>query len=89
MAGSIPASAIADPAVLAAAPPRRRNVSPAAEAWRRFRRHRLAVVGLIVLVAMVLLVAIGPLVWKVAVNDIDFTSRLHTPTRTRAVDFAW
>jgi peptide/nickel transport system permease protein len=66
--------------VLAAAPPRRRNVSPAAEAWRRFRRHRLAVVGLVVLVAMVLLVAIGPLLWKVAVNDIDFTSRLRTPT---------
>jgi peptide/nickel transport system permease protein len=28
----------------------------------------------------VLLVTVGPLVWKVAINDIDFTSRLHTPT---------
>src|SRR3954452_21761781 len=79
MAGSIPASAIADP-VLAAAPLRRRNVSPAAEAWRRFRRHRLAVLGLVVLAIMVLMVALGPLLWRVAINDIDFTSRLHMPT---------
>ena len=80
MAGSTPASAIASPVALSVATPRLRNVSPAAEAWRRFRRHRLAVVGLTVLVAMVVLVAVGPLVWKVAINDIDFTSRLHTPT---------
>jgi peptide/nickel transport system permease protein len=77
MAGSTPASAIASPAL---APARLRNVSPAAEAWRRFLRHRLAVVGLVVLTVMVLMVAVGPLVWKVAINDIDFTARLHTPT---------
>jgi len=80
MAGSIPASAIASPVAVTTAPARLRNVSPAAEAWRRFRRHRLAVVGLTVLILMVLLVMVGPLVWKVAINDIDFTSRLHTPT---------
>src|SRR6187455_292203 len=77
MAGSIPASPTASPA-LAARP--LRNVSPAAEAWRRFRRHRLAVLGLIILALMVLLVTVGPLVWKVAINDIDFTSRLNTPS---------
>jgi peptide/nickel transport system permease protein len=80
MAGSTPASAIASPAALTVATARLRNVSPAAEAWRRFRRHRLALVGLVVLVVMVLMVAFGPLVWKVAINDIDFTSRLHTPS---------
>ena len=77
MAGSTPASAIASPAL---APAPRRNVSPAAEAWRRFRRHRLAVLGLVVLAIMVLMVVVGPLLWKVAINDIDFTSRLQTPT---------
>src|SRR6476659_4817534 len=82
MAGSTPASATASPAALTGAPARLRNVSPAAEAWRRFRRHRLAVIGLIVLTVMVLMVAFGPLIWKVAINDIDFTSRLHTPTPT-------
>src|SRR5450755_2580437 len=76
MAGSTPASAIAS-AQLA---PRLRNVSPAAEAWRRFRRHKLAVLGLIVLVVMVLMVAFGPLVWKLKINDIDFSARLITPT---------
>ena len=77
MAGSTPASAIASPAPASA---RRRSVTPAAEAWRRFLRHRMAVAGLIVLAIMVLMVAVGPLLWKVAINDIDFTSRLHTPT---------
>src|SRR5450755_1520502 len=76
MAGSTPASAIAS-AQLA---PRLRNVSPAAEAWRRFRRHKLAVLGLVVLTAMVLMVAFGPLLWKLSINDIDFSARLNTPS---------
>ena len=75
MAGSTPASASASPA-----PTVRRGVSPAAEAWRRFRRHRLAVAGLTVLAVMVLMVAFGPLLWKVSINDIDFSARLATPT---------
>jgi len=58
----------------------RRSVSPWAEAWRRFRRHRLAVLGLVVLALMVVLVAFGPLVWKVQINDIDFSARLNTPS---------
>ncbi len=62
------------------APPPRRSVSPWAEAWRRFRRHKLAVIGLVVLAFMVLLVAFGPLVWQLKINDIDFSARLNTPT---------
>jgi peptide/nickel transport system permease protein len=58
-----------------------RNVSPAAEAWRRFRRHKLAVAGLIVLTVMVLMVALGPLFWKISINEIDFSARLQTPSR--------
>ena len=76
MAGSTPASASAS----SAAPPRLKGVSPWVEAWRRFRRHKLAVAGLAVLVVMVLMVAFGPLLWKLSVNDIDFTARLKTPT---------
>jgi len=79
MAGSTLASATASAAVAAPAP--RRNVSPWAEAWRRFLRHKLAVAGLIVLTIMVLLVAFGPLFWKISINDIDFSARLQTPTR--------
>jgi peptide/nickel transport system permease protein len=58
----------------------RRSVSPWAEAWRRFKRHRLAVLGLVVLVLMILLVAFGPFIWRVQINDIDFSARLNTPS---------
>ena len=76
MAGSTPASAIASVAIA----PRRNDTSPWAEAWRRFRRHKLAVAGLVVLALMVLMVAFGPLFWKLAINDIDFSARLKPPT---------
>src|SRR5262252_8863205 len=59
---------------------RARSVSPWAEAWRRFRRHKLAVISLIVLTLMVLLVVVGPHLWTVAINDIDFSARLKTPS---------
>ena len=81
MAGSTPASAIASGAAIAPAAAKSRSVSPWAEAWRRFLRHRLAVAGLVVLIVMVLMVAFGPLIWKVSINDIDFGARLQTPTR--------
>ncbi|MFO1225083.1 MAG: ABC transporter permease [Burkholderiaceae bacterium] len=55
-------------------------MSPWAEAWRRFRRHKLALVGLVVLVVLVLAVVFGPLVYKVAINDIDFSARLKSPS---------
>jgi peptide/nickel transport system permease protein len=60
----------------------RRSLSPWAEAWRRFKRHRLAVIGLVVLTLMILLVAFGPMVWRVQINDIDFSSRLNMPSAT-------
>jgi peptide/nickel transport system permease protein len=40
----------------------------------------MAVVGLAILLSMVLLVVFGPLVWKVAINDIDFGARLKGPS---------
>ncbi len=76
MAGSIPAS----PTVEAAAGARVRPFSPGREAWRRFRRHRLAVASAVVLGAMVLLVLFGPLIWRVPINEIDFTARLAGPS---------
>ena len=54
--------------------------SPWAEAWRRFQRHRLAFWSLWLLGAMVLVVLLGPLVYKVGINDIDFKSRLASPS---------
>jgi peptide/nickel transport system permease protein len=91
MAGSTPASLSADAAVaaspLAGAPAaagpvavKRRPVSPWRDAWRRFRRHKLAMVSLFVLAIIVLAVAVGPLVWPVAINDIDFAAKLEGPS---------
>jgi peptide/nickel transport system permease protein len=78
MAGSTPASATAEPGTAATRP--RANTSPWAEAWRRFKRHRLAFYSLWVLAALALAVLVGPLVYKVGINDIDFTSRLASPS---------
>jgi peptide/nickel transport system permease protein len=57
-----------------------RRFSPWLDAWRRFRRHRLAFASGIVLLAMILAIAFGPFVWKVAINDIDFAARMQTPS---------
>ena len=57
-----------------------RSNSPGAEAWRRFKRHKMAVLSLVVLLTMVAAVVLGPLVWTLAVNDIDFTARLKGPS---------
>ena len=74
MAGSIPASATAETGKKPA------SLSPWAEAWRRFKRHRMAYFSLWVLGVLVLAVLIGPLLYKVGINDIDFKSRLATPS---------
>jgi peptide/nickel transport system permease protein len=54
--------------------------SPWAEAWRRFRRHKMAVFSLGLLSTLVLLVLFGPLFWTVAIDEIDFSARLATPS---------
>jgi peptide/nickel transport system permease protein len=40
----------------------------------------MAVVSLVVLALLVLAVVLGPSFWKVAINDIDFSARLQTPS---------
>jgi len=51
------------------------------EATRRFRRHRLAMVGMVVLTVMAAAVLAGPLVYHVPINEIDFKAKLKAPTR--------
>ena len=50
------------------------------ETWRRFRRHRLAILGASVLAVMVAAVLVGPLVYRVPINDIDFKAKLKGPS---------
>ena len=88
MAGSTPASRTGSAAAAspAAAVPRARvtrragGTSLAAEAWRRFRRHRLALIGTLILGTMVVAVLAGPLVWRVPINEIDFKAKLKGPS---------
>ena len=70
------------PTVSAAPAARAKHITPWQEAWRRFRRHRLAVISAVVLGLMVVFVAFGPWIWRVAINDIDFTARLAVPSMT-------
>ncbi len=78
MAGSTPVSPTAElaPARTASSAP----VSPAQETWRRFRRHRLAMASSVVLGLLILGVVIGPWLWPVAINEIDFAAQLQTPS---------
>lgn len=42
----------------------------------------MAVASLVLLLLMVALVFLGPLAWRVPINDIDFSARLTTPSAT-------
>jgi ABC-type dipeptide/oligopeptide/nickel transport system permease subunit len=55
-------------------------VTPTAEAWRRFRKHKLAVVSAGLLGIMILAVLFGPLIWTLPIDEIDFTARLQGPS---------
>jgi peptide/nickel transport system permease protein len=50
------------------------------EAARRFRRHRLAMVGTLILVVMVIAVVVGPFLYRVPIDEIDFRAKLKTPS---------
>ncbi len=78
MAGSIPASPSTE--ATPPAPVRQRAFSPRREAWRRFRRHRLAFLSLFVLAAIVLGVVFGPWLWPLPINEIDFSAMLASPS---------
>ena len=78
MAGST--HALPTASVAAVALPQRRRVAPGREAWRRFRRHRLAVASAVILLLIIVTVVLGPLWWHVPINDIDFSATLATPS---------
>src|SRR5439155_21284561 len=50
------------------------------EPGRRFRRHRRAMIGSVILLLLVLAVLVGPLVWRLPINDIDFKAKLKGPS---------
>ena len=59
----------------------REALTPGQVAWRRFRRHRMAVVGAGLLVALILYVTLGALVFtEAAANYVDLRAKLSPPT---------
>ncbi len=50
------------------------------DAWTRYRRHSLAMVGTVVLVALTLSTMLGPLLYPTAIDDIDFAVKLEGPS---------
>jgi peptide/nickel transport system permease protein len=59
---------------------RRRRFSPGRDAMRRFLRHRMAAISVAILGLLTLAILVGPWVWRVAIDDIDFTARLSPPS---------
>ena len=51
-----------------------------AETFHRFRRHRLATFGAVVLLFMVVAVMVGPFVYRVPIDEIDFKAKLKGPS---------
>lgn len=58
----------------------RRGYSPWRETWRRYRRHRPAVVSAVLLLLLIVAVVIGPFVWRVSISDIDVVAGLQGPS---------
>ncbi|MET3912266.1 peptide/nickel transport system permease protein [Bradyrhizobium sp. S3.3.6] len=64
-----------------ASPSAERGVySPWRETWRRFSRHKLAVVSAFLLLILILAVVIGPFIWRVSINDIDIVAGMQGPS---------
>ena len=81
MAGLTHALLTAEAAAAGPAPAQpARRTSPGGEAWRRFRKHRMALVSVGVLFLLVFAIAAGPLLWRVPINEIDFTAQLQPPS---------
>jgi peptide/nickel transport system permease protein len=59
---------------------RARRTSLGREAWRRFRRHRLALVSAGILSLIILALLLGPTVWPVPINAIDFSAQMQGPS---------
>lgn len=58
----------------------RRTYSPWRGTWRRYSRHKLAVVSAFLLLILVLAVVVGPFVWRVKIGDIDIVAGMQGPS---------
>lgn len=77
-------STIAAPAAVAleglAALPKARSLW--SDAWRQFRRHKLAMLGTVVVTILVLMTVAGPFVWRTPIDTINFATSKTAPSLT-------
>jgi peptide/nickel transport system permease protein len=50
------------------------------DAWRQFRRHKLAMAGSVVILILVLMTVLGPVLWKTPIDTIDFAASKAPPS---------
>jgi len=50
------------------------------DAWRQFRRHRLAMAGTVVIALLVTLTLLGPTLWRTPIDTIDFAASKAAPS---------
>lgn len=57
-----------------------KNIGPWREAWRGFRKSKVAVVGMFIVIFFILLALFGPLIAKEGINEQVMTDRLQPPS---------
>jgi peptide/nickel transport system permease protein len=50
------------------------------DAWRQFRRHKLAMAGSVVIVLLIAMTVLGPVLWKTKIDVIDFGASKAAPS---------
>src|SRR5260221_190406 len=51
-------------------------------AWRQFRQHKPALIGSAVFLTLIFATLLGPIVYRVPLDALDFTQSLHGPSLT-------
>ncbi len=79
-ARTTPAPAVPAAATVGDLAPRQKPRSLWSDAWRQFRRHRLAMAGTVVVALLVGMTLLGPALWRTPIDTIDFAASKAAPS---------
>jgi peptide/nickel transport system permease protein len=80
MATTVTVQEVIRPSTVAEAAMRRPSRSLWSDAWRQFRRHHLAMFGVVVLALLLVTTLFGPLVYRTSPDTIDYSASLQPPS---------
>jgi peptide/nickel transport system permease protein len=80
MATTVTTQDVVRPVAAPEAVKQRKSRSLWSDAWRQFRRHRLAMFGVVVLVLLLVMTIFGPLVYRQSPDTIDYSASLQPPS---------